>query len=167
MSTEYEKKASRSEAGPHPELMVSVHTELQKSIAAEEIICSIGSQMIWIPATQSLSGLSEVNQENCKTSLHRITAAGCLKRMAQGDWHETLLAILVHSLYNARQHDQLRRGHTQRCWQSASSSLRPSIENWMSWLRLAEDHLQQTMVLAQQLVGTRRWSKFLPEGRHY
>lgn len=82
--------------------------ELQRSISIEEIVSSIYGQLLLSPELGGLYQLKEMKEYNQAASYYRISAAGCLQRMACGDWHETLLSLLVTSLYQAKNQDHLR-----------------------------------------------------------
>ena len=91
--------------------------EIQKSISIEEIIASIHGQLLILPGLRDLQTLKEIKEYNQAASYYGLPAAGCLQRMASGDWHETLLSLLVTSLYQARNQDHPRWRTTQHIWQ--------------------------------------------------
>lgn len=136
--------------------------ELQRSISIEEIVSSIYGQLLLSPELGGLYQLKEMKEYNQAASYYRISAAGCLQRMASGDWHETLLSLLVTSLYQARNQDHPRWRTTQHIWQEVPKGLRSCIDNFLRWLTLAEEHLKQTMILSQQLIGNKSWLQFIP-----
>lgn len=145
-----------------PLYLKAAQQEIQKSISIEEIIASIHGQLLILPGLRDLQTLKEIKEYNQAASYYRISAAGCLQRMASGDWHETLLSLLVTSLYQARNQDHPRWRTTQHICQEVPKGLRSCIDNFLRWLTLAEEHLKQTMILSQQLIGNKSWLQFIP-----
>ncbi len=136
--------------------------ELQRSISIEEIVSSIYGQLLLSPELGGLYQLKEMKEYNQAASYYRISAAGCLQRMACGDWHETLLSLLVTSLYQAKNQDHLRWKKIQSIWLEAPKGFQSCIDNFLCWLTVTQEHVKQTMILSQQLIGTKTWLQFMP-----
>lgn len=145
-----------------PLYLKAAQQEIQKSISIEEIIASIHGQLLILPGLRDLQTLKEIKEYNQAASYYRISAAGCLQRMACGDWHETLLSLLVTSLYQAKNQDHLRWKKIQSIWLEAPKGFQSCIDNFLCWLTVTQEHVKQTMILSQQLIGTKTWLQFMP-----
>lgn len=155
------KKTPRTDPGPNPGRWAEARTCLDRCLMAAEVISSIGAQLLFIGETRNLPGLKEIHRKNGAIAHQLLTSLGCLDRMAHGDWHETVLAALVHSLYATREQMRFQKGRLERTRRTAPKGGMPALENWMSWLHFAEDHLQRAMIIIQQLVGSGRWIQIM------
>lgn len=149
--------------GPEPYRLAEVQQSLEQSITADETLSSICYQLRCSEFARDWNGWEEAHRECILSNHYRLTASGCLKRMAMGDWHETLLMTLVQCLYLARRADRMKQGYFHRLCGSAPEGLRPTVELLLVWTRHAEEHLQRAMVGAQHLLGTRQWARWMPE----
>lgn len=79
---------------------------MKGSIEAEQVFCSLVTEMGYQPQFRGNSALAIVHRENYETSYHRNTAAGNLERLLQGDTSNEMLVLLtVECFIEARQHD--------------------------------------------------------------
>lgn len=157
-----EPPKERRETAPRPERIEAVKNALEKSLFAESILLTITAQIASIPEMEGLPGLLSVSGEKVQTGSLRLAARGCLERMAGQDWHESLQAQLVHSLYEARRRDRLKRGYLMELKRNAPEDARPAVENWIHWVDYAERTLQDTMIHARDLIGSRQWNRCAP-----
>jgi hypothetical protein len=54
---------------------------LQQSLYAEEIVCSMSTQLFHIPKTKDLKGNREMHNHLVPASYHRVTAVGSAHRL--------------------------------------------------------------------------------------
>lgn len=158
-----EPKKQGEESRPRPERMEAVKKALEQSLFAESILLTISGQIASIPEMKGRPGLASVSGGEAQTGSLRLTAQGCLERMNGQDWHETVLAQLVHSMYEARRRDRLKRGYLMELKRNAPEDARPAVENWIQWVDYAELTLQEAMVHARELIGSRQWDHFAPQ----
>ncbi|BCU82979.1 hypothetical protein JIR001_27620 [Polycladomyces abyssicola] len=157
------RKSQPIQDGPEPYRLTEVQHALDQSISADETLSSICYQLRCSVFACDWDGWEEAHRECMLSNHYRLTASGCLKRMAMGDWHETLLMTLVQCLYLARRADRIKQGYFHRLCGSAPEGFRPTAELLLVWNRHAEAHLQEAMVGAQHLLGTRQWTRWMPE----
>lgn len=117
----------------HP-LWGKVLHELRRSIYAEQVFCSITTEMEHIPDFAKQPALAELHKQNYETSYHRNTACGNLIRMhyAPGETspeEQRLLLQTIDCFYEARYHDKQA--------EAAFLKLTASNEETNGWLELA------------------------------
>lgn len=152
---------------PEPQLRsewVHVKNELMESVYAEQVFCSIVTEMKLMPQFQNQPALAGIHRENYETSYHRNTAVGNLSRLQAGEANVTLVLMTVECLAEAARHDNsaesslgqmhaatpddqvwLRAAanwHARRSWwvRRAAASLQASVgpELWEQGLSLAQ-----------------------------
>ncbi|MFC4077629.1 hypothetical protein [Salinithrix halophila] len=144
---------------PDPDRINDVQKSMTCSLYAESMVSSIGAQLTMLPDIQDLAGMVEAQGECPCTCYYRLIAKGCLERLAAQDWHETVLSSYVRSLYLARHHDRLKRGHMMEAKRAAPATAKSALENWIQWLDNAEGYLQEAMVHSQKMIGSRSWAR--------
>jgi hypothetical protein len=133
---------------------------LAASLHGEEAMLTLSAQISRLPATRTLARQAELQEQTLRSTGCRMTAFGCLKRMAQGDWHESVIATLVSSMYQGREHDRIKRGYLLEMKRSAKGEVRTAVENMLDWVDYTETHLTKSMVEAQQSIGIREWNRW-------
>ncbi|GMA51221.1 hypothetical protein GCM10025857_25780 [Alicyclobacillus contaminans] len=80
---------------------------LEASIYAEQVFCSVVTEMETLPMFQDQPLVASIHRENYETSYHRNTAAGHLQRSLanSGVNIHQLMVLTVECLYETRAHD--------------------------------------------------------------
>lgn len=96
---------------PHP-IWADPLRDLRRSLYAEQIFCSLTSEMRAFPAFAEQPALDELHKENYETSYHRNTACGHLTRLyfappAAVEEFDRLTVMAIACVYNSRKHDKL------------------------------------------------------------
>ncbi|GGE26523.1 hypothetical protein GCM10011571_30920 [Marinithermofilum abyssi] len=133
---------------------------LAASLRGEEALLTLSAQLSRLPATRALARQAELQEQNLRSTGCRMTAFGCLKRMAQGDWHESVIATLASSMVQGRKHDRIKRGYLLEMKRSAKGEVRTAVENMLDWVDYTETHLTKSMVETQQSIGIREWNRW-------
>ncbi len=109
----------------------TVLDHLDASIYAEQVFCSITTEMKFLPSFKDQPPLRTVHRENYETSYHKNTAAGNLHRLlAHGhSSHERLILITIECFIEAREHE--------RKAEEALSNLQAPTESDQRWLDAA------------------------------
>lgn len=79
---------------------------VNRSIHAEQVFCSIVTQMTFLPQFSGQQALKTVHAENYETSYHRNTAAGNLYRLITEYPDNQLVLMTVECFIEARRHDK-------------------------------------------------------------
>jgi len=116
---------------------------LEQSIYAEEMVCSMSSELYHIPQTMNLQGLNEMHEHLIHASYHRVSAAGSARRLKTGEQQQTLIDTLVACILNAERQDQQVRNGLQVMESAASAEFKPFIQLIVQWQGQTESYLQQ------------------------
>ncbi len=137
---------------------VDVLGHVERSIKAEQMFCSIATQMTFLPQFRYQAELKNVHRENYETSYHRNTAAGNLRRLLTGEFDEMLVLMTVECLIESRKHDKI-----------AETSLGkivvtdPENSKWVvtaeKWHRLRKRHLKYAAESLRAMIGPEIWAK--------
>lgn len=144
---------------------LSIHTGygnvlhcVELSIKAEQLFCSIVTQMKFLPQFKEQATLATVHKENYETSYHRNTAAGNLERLVSGESDELLTLMTVECFIEARHHDKV-----------AETSLdhivvtNPEDENWIveatKWHVKRKKYLKSAAKKLHAVIGPELWNK--------
>jgi hypothetical protein len=122
---------------------------LNQSLYAEEMVCSMSTQLFVIPATADLKGNAEMHNSLVPASYHRVTAAGSATRLQNGETHETIIRILVSCINNGLKRDQEVTKWLPVMRDDAPDEFKPFLENIISWQQQAV----QSLTSAKQLLG--------------
>jgi hypothetical protein len=134
------------------------HVEM--SIHAEQVFCSIVTEMKYMPGFQNDPGLKTVHEQNYETSYHRNTAAGNLRRLVAhgGPSKEQLILMTVECFLEAHDHDK--RAETALQTLSASS---PTDETWLQaaakWHKRRKVELNRAAKLLRASIPANLWEK--------
>ncbi|QKG83402.1 hypothetical protein GXN76_02215 [Kroppenstedtia pulmonis] len=132
---------------------------LGQSIAAEAVYLSVCSQLSAI-FYNDLTGFDNLQRENTQAAHCRLTAYGDMERLFQQDWHHTVLSSVIHSMYQARHCDRLKKGFLLEMKRDARSSLFPATENLLNWLDFSQKALQDAMIYTREWIGPQNWDTF-------
>ncbi|WP_188623645.1 hypothetical protein [Caldalkalibacillus thermarum] len=130
-----------------------VYHHLQNSLFAEQMVCSMSTQLFFIPRTQDLEGNIEMHNHLVPASYHRITAAGSAYRLQSDEHHESIVETLVSCINNAKQEDKGVREGLQIMREAAPVDVKPFIDAIIGW----QDQAEQTLALAEKMVQQRGW----------
>ncbi|WP_307335174.1 hypothetical protein [Caldalkalibacillus uzonensis] len=111
---------------------------LQRSLFAEQMVCSMSTQLFHIPRTQDLEGNPEMHQHLVPASYHRVTAIGSAQRLQHGEYHESIIKTLSSCIQNAKMED---RGVMEWLYvmkEAADSDVKPYIETIIYWQELTQ-----------------------------
>jgi hypothetical protein len=133
------------------------------SIQAEQVFCSITTEMKWFPQIERQPILKELHAENYETSYHRNTAAGNLIRlqMTDGtdrDQHKRLILMTVECLLEAKEHDTKAYNFLTRL-EADTSQDKAWIEFAAKWHRLREHYLRRAMRRLRMSISDDMWQE--------
>jgi hypothetical protein len=126
----------------------SVQELLNRSLYAEQMVCSMSTQLFHIPATENLEGNPEMHEHLVPASYHRVTAVGAANRLQNGEYHDSLINTLTSCVKSGLREDQgvTKWLHVMR--ENAPNEFKPFIQNIIGWQQQAE----QSLSSAQQLL---------------
>lgn len=119
----------------------SVTQSLQKSLYAEQMVCSMSTQLFHIPETENLQGNREMHEHLVRASYHRVTATGSAVRLQTGPYHESIRKTLVSCIRNARKEDAGVREGLRVMYGNADDRVKPFIREIQQWQVQAEQYL--------------------------
>jgi hypothetical protein len=120
-----------------------VLNSLLRSLHAEEMVCSMSSELYHIPQTQNLKGNNEMHNELVPASYHRISAAGSARRLLNGEQQQSLIDTLVACILNAENRDKKVREGLIVMEENAVPDFKPFIKLIIQWQDQAESTLKQ------------------------
>ncbi|WP_026960995.1 hypothetical protein [Alicyclobacillus herbarius] len=130
---------------------------IQSAIYAEQVFCSITTEMKFLPGFENQLELRSLHRENYETSYHLNTAAGNLARILAGahDRHQErqLILMTVECFIEAREHMDKAEGYLGR--------LKPGNAKERVWLRAAGHWHQERVRWLNQAM--RRLKTSIPE----
>lgn len=116
---------------------------LQKSLFAEEMVCSMSSELFHIPQTMNLKGNSEMHSHLVPASYHRISALGSARRLANGEQQQSLIETLVACILNAETRDKKVREGLIVMEENAAPEFKPFIKVIIQYQEQTEAYLKQ------------------------
>jgi hypothetical protein len=120
-----------------------VLNSLLRSLHAEEMVCSMSSELYHIPQTQNVKGNNEMHNELVPASYHRISAAGSAHRLLNGEQQQSLKDTLVACIINAESRDKKVREGLLVMEANAVPDYKPFIKLIIQWQDQAESTLKQ------------------------
>jgi hypothetical protein len=120
-----------------------VLNSLLRSLHAEEMVCSMSSELYHIPQTQNLKGNNEMHNELVPASYHRISAAGSARRLLNGEQQQSLIDTLAACIINAENRDKKVREGLIVMEENAVPDYKPFIKLIIQWHDQAESTLKQ------------------------
>jgi hypothetical protein len=124
---------------------------LNQSLYAEEMVCSMSTQLFVIPATANLKGNAEMHNHLVPASYHRVTAVGSAMRLQNGETHETIIQILVSCVNNGLKKDQEVMKWLPVMRDDAPDEYRAFLETIIRWQQQAEQSLSSAKQLLTQM----------------
>lgn len=135
-----------------------VLSQVEQSIKAEQVFCSIVTQMKYLPQFTGQAALNKVHRENYETSYHRNTAAGNLERLVFGESDELLILMTVECFIEARQHDKTAAASLEKIVATSSED-----QQWIivatEWHKRRRQYLKSAARLLSTLIGPELWNK--------
>ncbi len=136
------------------EMWRPVIAELYNTLYAEQMVCSMSTQLFHISETQNLEGNVEMHTHLVPASYHRVTAAGSAQRLWNGESETSLVETLTSCINNAEQQDQDVRAGLNVMRNAAPANYKPFVDNIIRWQGITEQHLQNAKRMTQQIVGS-------------
>ncbi|NRG48462.1 hypothetical protein [Bacillus sp. CRN 9] len=116
---------------------------LRQSLYAEEMVCSMSSELFHIPETKDLEGNDEMHSHLVPASYHRVTAVGSAQRLKNGEQRETIVQTMTTCIINAENQDRKVREGLNTMEQNASQEYKAFIQVIIKWQEQAESYLMQ------------------------
>jgi hypothetical protein len=138
----------------------TVLSHIEASIQAEQIFCSIVTEMTYLPAFKDQPPLRQLHRENYETSYHRNTAAGNLQRFltGSGSSEERLILMTVECLLETHEHDRKAEDYLSQMKPASSADAR-WLEAAGKWHKRRKQHLKHAARTLRAAIGETLWSK--------
>ncbi len=135
----------------------SVATELNLSLYSEKMVCSMSTQLYYIPETKDLQGNSEMHSHLVPASYHRITASGSAQRLVNGEREWTIVQSMISCIKNSEQRDRNVQNWLNVMRDTAPTAYKLFVQNIILWQDHAERHLQNAKHYTMQITGPAAW----------
>lgn len=132
-------------------------TAINRSLYGELMVCSMSTQLFYIPETAALKGNEQMHTHLVPASYHRVTAAGSALRLMNGETQPSVIQTYVGCIKNAEKQDQQVRSGLKIMLEDASEEYKPFIESIIQWQEYAEANLQEAKQSAKQVTGEGAW----------
>jgi hypothetical protein len=116
---------------------------LQQSLFAEEMVCSMSSELFHIPQTKDLKGNNEMHSHLVPASYHRLTALGSARRLNNGEQRQSIIDTLTACILNAEAQDKKVREGLLVMEADATPEFKPFIKIIIRWQDQVEAYLKQ------------------------
>lgn len=123
-----------------------VLTLLTQSLFAEQMVCSISTQLFHIDATKELEGNAEMHNHLVPAAYHRVTALGSAHRLQNGESHDSVIQTMISCINNALKEDKGITKWLPVMLEDAPTEYKPFIQSISSW----QQQKEQTLLSAQQ-----------------
>ncbi|PYZ96603.1 hypothetical protein CR205_12905 [Alteribacter lacisalsi] len=133
---------------PYRQEWSSVLELLNQSLFGEGMVCSMTTQLFYIPATAGLEGNPELHRHLIPASYHRVTAVGSVYRLQNGEFDESIIQTLISCVNKGLQEDQEVMRWLQVMRDNAPEEFESFIENIINW----QQRTEQTLSAAKQLI---------------
>ena len=130
---------------------------LSNSLYAEEMVCSMASQLHYIPETAQLSGLKETHDELIPASYHRVTAVGTGHRILQGDNAPTLWNVIEYCIREAQEKDAAVMVGLNKMFAAAPEAYRGFVNQIIEWQKYKERTFQIAKTAYESIKGPVRF----------
>jgi hypothetical protein len=122
---------------------------LKSSLFAEEMVCSMSTQLFHIPETSNLRGNAEMHEHLVPASYHRVTSVGSANRLTRGERDPSIVSTLTACIQNAKNRDQKVLSGLHIMKDAAPAQYKLFVENIISWQHQTQFYLDRAQ---QQLV---------------
>jgi hypothetical protein len=116
---------------------------LHKSLYAEEMVCSMSSELFHIPQTKDLKGNAEMHEPLIHATYHRVSAVGSAQRLVNGEQQPTIIATLVACIINAENQDKKVKEGLQTMEENVVPEYKSFVRMISRWQEQAESFLKQ------------------------
>lgn len=161
-SSHKEETDFSADAECQPVRLQEARRAVEHTLYADAILFTLSEQWEQIPGIGGKPGLSSFRRDHGRAANQHTIARGCLERMIGGDWHESILHMLVVHMYEGRRYDCRKRGSLLEARRSVSREWQVVLENGIGWLDYSDEAWRDAMVLSQEAVGSKRWSLLAP-----
>lgn len=124
---------------------------LRNSLFAEEMVCSMSSELFHIPETANLTGNREMHGHLVPASYHRITAVGSAQRLVNGENRPTIIQTMTECILNAEIQDRGVSEGLNVMLVNVSTQYQTFINVIIRWQRQAESYLNQAKTALQSM----------------
>jgi hypothetical protein len=129
----------------------AVVNALEQSLFAEQLVCSMGTQLFYIPETADLEGNPEMHNHLVPASYHRVTAVGSAVRLAHGEFHESIVQTLRSCIQSAKREDEEVMRWLRVMRDAAPADFKPFLEHIIQWQEQAELSLRAAQQLLENM----------------
>ncbi|WP_163100771.1 hypothetical protein [Peribacillus alkalitolerans] len=116
---------------------------LHKSLYAEEMVCSMSSELFHIPQTKDLKGNAEMHEHLVHATYHRVSAVGSAQRLVNGEQQPTITATLVACIINAENRDKKVREGLHTMEENVVPEYKSFVRMIIRWQEQTESYLKQ------------------------
>ncbi|MCA1029642.1 hypothetical protein LCL95_01190 [Bacillus timonensis] len=124
---------------------------LQQSLYAEEMVCAMSTQLLYIPATKDLKGNNEMHNHLVPASYHRVTAVGAAIRLSNGEEQPSIVSTLTNCIRNAEKQDKGVRAGIKTMEENAPTDYKAFVKVIMQWQQQAENSLAMAKQSVQSM----------------
>ena len=127
---------------------------IQQSLYAEQMVCSMSTQLFVIPETKDLEGNPEMHEHLEEAAYHRVTAAGSTTRLQLGEYHESIIIILNECVQKSLEHDKDVRKWLDIMKDNAPENYKQFLQQIIVWQEQTNYYLKMAQsVITQQTVN--------------
>ncbi|WP_069203048.1 hypothetical protein [Bacillus testis] len=126
---------------------------LANSLYAEEMVCSMASQLRYFPETAQLNGLEETHGSLVPASYHRVTAVGTGYRILQGDNAPTLWNVIEYCIREAQKMDAATRVGLNKMLAAAPETYRGFVNQIIEFQKNKENYFQMAKTAYESIKG--------------
>ena len=130
---------------------------LSNSLFAEEIVCSMASQLHYIPEMANVNGLKETHDALVPASYHRVTAVGTGNRILQGDQHPSLWNVIEYCIREGQKMDAAVRVGLNKMLAAAPDTYRGFVNQIIEWQKYKEQTFQMAKTAYESIKGPVRF----------
>ncbi|WP_353050246.1 hypothetical protein [Bacillus sp. ISL-47] len=116
---------------------------LRQSLYAEEMVCSMSSELFHIPETKDLKGNAEMHDHLVPASYHRVTAVGCAQRLVNGEQRQSIIDTMAACIINAENQDRKVREGLITMEENSPPEYKAFMNLIIKWQDQAENYLAQ------------------------
>lgn len=144
--------------------VTEVLNALNKSNYAEQMVCSMSSQLFHIPRTKNLKGNPEMHEHLYEASYHRTTAIGSAIRLQLGERERSIVVTMVSCIQNAEKHDRKIDEWLLVMINDAPADVKPFIQKIIEWQKQAVANLREAKQIIIQDIGNQAWNEIISQG---
>lgn len=163
----FTQESARAERNASPALYLPlIYRNLMKSQYAEQMVCSMSTQLFHIPETEDLKGNRQMHEHLIHASYHRTTAIGSADRLLRSRWNESIVATLASCIANGLSRDKKVHHWLLVMKNAADAKTKPFIEHILQWQNKAEYELKKARQHTIAMIGIDKWKAYQPQEAH-